>query len=331
LTQAKPEVAGDPKSSEKREKDLEALKRDLERIEQELRDAAELAKKTSLPAPVQLPQGEKPQPSPAAPAAPPQGTTQAELATVEEISGEAFVVTKEGKAPVTAGVNLVPGQGLETGAGPSRIVLRFPDKTRVDLGPDTVLAELKIVLGKRLNLTRGSVRAVVAKQPKGEPLIFTTPHGQATVVGTTLRLVVDPDVKKGTNLEVEEGKVELKNLAGKSVFVESGHYAVAAVGVELVARVHRGPQVSPNGSVIYAGQGGSLVTAEGTWTFGALNNGANAGVELNGVVNGGADEMEIVGGNLYAHNTVFRTWFLRKNGTWVDIGPTSPSGVGERK
>jgi hypothetical protein len=56
------------------------------------------------------------------------------------------------------------------------------------------------------------------------------------VVGTTLRLYVDPDPKKGTRLEVEEGKVELKNLAGKTVYVESGHYAVAGVGVELVTR-----------------------------------------------------------------------------------------------
>jgi hypothetical protein len=237
LTQAKPEAQEDPQAKAQRERDLEALKRDQEQIEQELREAAQLAKKTAPPTSAKPPQAENPQSPLAAPGPQPQGGTQAALAKVEEISGEAFVATKDGKSPVSAGANLLPGQGLETGGGPSRIVLRFPDKTRVDLGPDSVLAEVKTDSGKRLAVMQGTIRAVVAKQPKGEPMILTTPHGQATVVGTTLRLYVDPDPKKGTKLEVEEGKVELKNLAGKTVMVESGHYAVAAVGVELVARV----------------------------------------------------------------------------------------------
>ncbi|HVR85149.1 MAG TPA: FecR domain-containing protein, partial [Planctomycetota bacterium] len=291
MTQGKPEAQEDPQIKAKREKDLETLKRDQERIEQELREAAQLAKKTAPPAPAQPPQEGKPQ---SAPAALSQGTTQAALAKVEEVAGDAFVVTKDGKSPATVGVDLIAGQGLETGGGASRIVLRLTDKTRVDLGPDSVLAELKLDSGKRIALTRGTVRAVVAKQPKGEPLIFTTPHGQATVVGTTLRLYVDPDPKKGTRLEVEEGKVELKNLAGKTVMVESGHYAVAAVGVELVARV-----------------GGSLTTSEGTWTFGGLApDGISYYIQLNGAVVGWAAEMEIVGGSLYAHNTVGGHWFL---------------------
>ncbi|HVR83910.1 MAG TPA: FecR domain-containing protein [Planctomycetota bacterium] len=237
LTQAQPEAVEGPESKEKREKDLQALKRDQERIEQELREAAQLAKKTAQPARALPPQEEKLPPSPAVPATPVQGTTQAGLARVEEVAGDAFIVVKDAKTPLTSDANLLPGQGLRTGGGASRIVLRFPDKTRVDLGPDTVLVELKVDSGKRLVLTQGTVRAVVTKQPKGEPLIVTTPQGQAKVVGTTLRLAVDPDPKKGTWLEVEEGKVELKNLAGRTVMVESGHYAVAAVGVELVARV----------------------------------------------------------------------------------------------
>jgi hypothetical protein len=332
LTQAKPKTGEDPQATEKREKDLAELKRDQERIEQELKDAVQLAKKSERPAPATPPQEEKPKPSPAAPGSPSQGTTQAPLAKVEEISGEAFVVTKDGKSPVTAEANLLPGQGLETGGGTSRIVLRFSDKTRVDLGPETLLAEVKTDSGKRLALTQGTVRAVVAKQPKGEPLIFTTPYGDAKVVGTTLRLYVDPDPRKGTKLEVEEGKVELKNLTGRAIMVESGHYAVAAVGVELVARVHRGPHISPNGSVIYAGKGGSLVTSEGTWTFGGISpDGVDSVEELNGVADGWATEMEIVNGSLYAHNTYGAgSWWLRQNGTWVNVGPTAPSGVPQK-
>lgn len=237
LTQAKPETVQDPQAKAQRDKDLEGLKRDQERIEQELREAAELAKKTAQPTPAQSSPGTKPISPSATPADSSPGATQAALAMVEEISGEAFVLTKDGKSPVTVGANLLPGQGLETRGGASRIVLRFPDRTRVDLGPGTTIGEIKTDSGKQLTLAQGTVRAVVAKQPKEQPLILLTPHGQAKVVGTTLRLYVDPNAKKETKLEVEEGKVELKNLAGMTVYVESGHYAVAAVGVELVQHV----------------------------------------------------------------------------------------------
>jgi ferric-dicitrate binding protein FerR (iron transport regulator) len=326
LTQVKPAAVEGPEAKAQRERDLEALKRDQEQIEQELREAAQLAKKTAPSTPAKPPQSENPQSPLAAPAPQPQGGTQAELAKVEEISGEAFLVAKDGKTPVTAGANLLFGQGLQTGGGASRIVLRFSDKTRVDLGPETSLSEIKIDSGKHLAVTQGTIRAVVAKQPKGEPLILIIPHGEAKVVGTTLRLYVDPDPKKGTRLEVEEGKVELKNLAGKTVMVESGHYAVAAVGVELV--VHRSPYLSPNGSILYPGQGGSLVTAEGTWTFGGVSTDlGNYYTDLNGVAVGWAAEMEIMGGSLYCHNTVGGDWFRWQNGTWIDIGPTAPSAA----
>jgi ferric-dicitrate binding protein FerR (iron transport regulator) len=329
LTQVKPAAVEGPEAKAQREKDLEALKRDQERIEQELQGAAQLAKKTARPAPATPLQDEKPQPSTAAPGAQPRETTQAALAKVEEIAGDAFLLTKEGKSPVMAGANLLPGQGLETAGGASRIVLRFPDQTRVDLGPETVLAEVKTDSGKRLSLTQGTVRAVVAKQPKDEPLMFTTPHGQTKVVGTTLRLVVDPDPKKGTKLEVEEGKVELKNLAGKTVMVESGHYAVAAVGLELV--VHRSPHLSPNGSVLYPGQGGSLTTSEGTWTFGtSVVDGYGYPTQLNGITNGAAAEMEIVNGSLYAHSTENGNWYFRQNGTWVNLGVKAPSAAPQK-
>jgi hypothetical protein len=81
-------------------------------------------------------------------------------------------------------------------------------------------------------LSNGSLRAVVAKQE--QPMIFASSDGEAKVLGTTLRISVDPDPKKGMRLEVEEGRVELKRLSDqKTVLVESGHFAVAAAGVEL--------------------------------------------------------------------------------------------------
>jgi hypothetical protein len=68
-------------------------------------------------------------------------------------------------------------------------------------------------------------------------MILTFPHGAAKILGTTLKLSVDPEPKKGTRLEVEEGRVELKNLSGAHVEVGSGQFAVAQEGMELVARM----------------------------------------------------------------------------------------------
>jgi hypothetical protein len=236
LTQATPEPKEDPQAKEKREQKLADLKRDQERVEQELRQAAELAKKSAPQATPATPTEEKPPAPGATPAGPSQGTTRAAIAQIEEVAGDAFRVSKEGKLPLAVGENVFVAEGLQTGAGPSRIVFRFPDNTRVELGPATVMSEVTTNSGKRLAFSEGAVRAVVAKQPKEQPMLLLSPQGQARVVGTTLRLVIDPDPQKGTRLEVEEGKVELKNLAGKTVLVESGHYAVAAAGAELVAK-----------------------------------------------------------------------------------------------
>lgn len=84
---------------------------------------------------------------------------------------------------------------------------------------------------------------------------------------------------------------------------------------------------SPNGSVIRAGQGGSLTTSEGTWTFGGVcPDGVDSYTQLNGVANGWAVELLIANGNLYAFNQVDGDWWLRQNGSWVNVGPTDPAG-----
>lgn len=206
---------------EKRREEPEAPKNDPERI----------VRKTEGPAPAEPVQEQKPSPPQA-----PTKDTQLFIARVEETTGEAFLVSEGGRSPLTAGANLLPAQGLETGSGAGRLALLFPDKTRVELGPNTSVSEIKTEKGKRLFVVKGIVRAVVTRQPKDQPMIFATPHGEVKVAGTTLRLVLDPDPKRGTRVEVEEGRVELKNLAGKSVTVNAGRYAVASSGVELAAR-----------------------------------------------------------------------------------------------
>src|SRR5204862_446928 len=124
------------------------------------------------------------------------------------------------------GETVAPGQGLETGSGLSRLHLLYPDGTRVTLSSNTILKGLEDGAGgKRVSIDGGATTATVTRQPAGRPMLFKTPHGEAKVLGTTLRITVAPHAKDGTRLDVDQGKVELKNLAGKTVLVESGHYA----------------------------------------------------------------------------------------------------------
>jgi len=162
--------------------------------------------------------------------------TRAAVARVERLEGEVYRITSAGKTPAKVGEDLLSGQGIETAGEKSLAIVRFSDQTRVETVGTAEVKEIKAERGKHLFMVRGEIRADVARQPQGQPMVIATPHGEATVLGTTLRIIVDPDPKKGMRLEVEEGKVQLKNLAGKAVMVESGHYAVAATGVELAAK-----------------------------------------------------------------------------------------------
>lgn len=180
------------------------------------------------PEPVPVPREEPkpPPPEPPKPAPEPPKPPRSQvvgIARIEKAEGAAFVVGKEGKSPAVAGTEFAAGQGLETGGSGSRIVLAFPDKTQVELGSDTTLTDVKV---ERLVLATGTIRADVAPQPKTRPLVVATPHAEAKVLGTLFRVVVE---KKGTLLEVDKGRVELRRLSDrKSVVVGSGQYATSA-------------------------------------------------------------------------------------------------------
>ena len=153
----------------------------------------------------------------------------APVPTIAEVTDVQGSVVRTDGAPIAPGTPVVSGQGLKT-IGRASASVRFPDGTRVDLGADTTLDRIE---RKRLSIALGTTTAVVRPQPAGEPMVFATPHGQATVLGTSLRLFVE---KKATKLEVREGKVRLEDLAGKSAVVDSGHFAVVAEGLRPVAR-----------------------------------------------------------------------------------------------
>jgi len=188
---------------------------------------------------VKEPEPTKPEDPPAVPPAPkpeapPRVVTETVVATIERVEGEVMLLSGEVRAAVAAKQPIAAGQGLETLGAASSVEFSYPDGTRVRLEPGTLIKDFADgdKKGKRLFLARGGLWASVRKQPADQPMSLTTPNGEAKVLGTTLRLSVDE--KPATRLEVEEGKVRLKRLAdGKSVDVTSGHFAVAAAGMEL--------------------------------------------------------------------------------------------------
>jgi len=168
---------------------------------------------------------------------PPDPGTQIAIARVQRVEGEAYAHRDGARKPAQAEATIVAGQGLETVGKRSSVTLVYPDKTRVDLGSETEIRDLREAGGKRFFVANGSVRVIAIKQPPGQPMVIETQHAEARVLGTTLRIIVDPDPKSGTRLEVDEGKVEFKRkVDGRAVEVVSGHYAVAAVGLALAAR-----------------------------------------------------------------------------------------------
>jgi hypothetical protein len=84
--------------------------------------------------------------------------------------------------------------------------------------------------------------------------------------------------------------------------------------------------LSPDGSVLQGGAGGSVQTTAGTWTFAPTKNAdGNWSVQLNGVNQGGPEAVTLYvenGGILYSINVWGLWWQWQANGPWV--GPISP-------
>jgi hypothetical protein len=127
---------------------------------------------------------------------------------------------------------------VETIGSSSVALLRFSDDTWVELQPNSVFRETSAptaTRGRQVFLAAGSLESKITKQSPDRPMVFTTPMGEATILGTTVRLTVSHDPKLGTTLEVKEGRVLLTRLLDKkSVEVVTGQFAVAATAADPV-------------------------------------------------------------------------------------------------
>lgn len=191
---------------------------------------------TPTPAPVPLPEPPAPEPevkppAPEPPAPAPKPVvreTVAVMARIESVHGEVAVQTDHGRVAAKADLDLIPGQELHTGGRSSSVVVKVTDGTRLVVAADSALrivADAKAGAGRRFQLSRGLLRAEVAKQPAGAPMLFATPTADATVLGTELVLHASADA---TRLEVRSGKVRLtRREDGAAADVAAGQAAVA--------------------------------------------------------------------------------------------------------
>ena len=174
------------------------------------------------PAPVPEPPKPEPEPEPIPVPPPPPKTTVAVMATIESSGGEVSVQTDAGKIAAKADLGLIPGQELQTGSRSSHVVVKVTDGTRIHLAGDTTL---RLVDAHNFTLSRGALRAEVAKQPPTTPMIFATPTADARVLGTELVLFAGAE---STRLDVRTGKVRLtRREDGASAEVGAGQTATA--------------------------------------------------------------------------------------------------------
>jgi hypothetical protein len=151
-------------------------------------------------------------------------------AEISAVTGLAFVLVDAQRQPASRGEALPPGAGLVTVGSASRAVIQFPDRTRMELDGDTVLAQQSEAGGGRTVeraafLARGRLAIEATPPPPGgRPLLVTTPHAEVTVTGTRFALVVDAT---STRVDVFQGKVQLARLGGGApMAVGAQEYAV---------------------------------------------------------------------------------------------------------
>jgi hypothetical protein len=158
------------------------------------------------------------------------------LALVEETQGTVFLVEGEGKTPVRPGQSLHPGQWLQTVGESSFAVLRYPDRTRLEMGASTLIRLLDVPgpaaneepagnTTKKVYLAQGTVSADSMPDHQEEALILATPHVEVRGQGTSFRLASAP---MATRIDLEHGSAQLKRMSdGKIIEIPSDSYTIA--------------------------------------------------------------------------------------------------------
>jgi ferric-dicitrate binding protein FerR (iron transport regulator) len=155
----------------------------------------------------------------------------APVAVLRDLRGEVWTFTRSpaDRAPAKPGQGVVDGQSLLVEGAASRAVLEYPDRTRVEVGGDSLVRRLvaeKDPSRKDVLLEKGRLEADVSKQAAGKPMTVRSAAATVTVLGTRFSL----EAARGqARLLVEEGVVRfLRESDRKEIEVRSGFQAQVA-------------------------------------------------------------------------------------------------------
>lgn len=187
------------------------------------------------------------------------------LAVVEHATGRVFVITAGKRVAVATGSFLHSGQGIEVLGDESSAAVVYADGTRLEFDGDAVVTEFvgSETTAKRVVLAEGNLRADVAKQPPGRPMVLKTGNAEVVVLGTKF------DLSGGTQttyVETAEGAVRLIRASdGRAIEVPAGFEGRAGDDPEMNAQPspprfhqsrlampgnHRTTAMSPDGTTL---------------------------------------------------------------------------------
>jgi WD40 repeat protein len=155
------------------------------------------------------------------------------VARVVESDGVLERISPSGESvALKAGDSILKGQTVSTGGGGSSATVEFPDKTRLELSPETMA---RLVSGpeeaKRIIFTSGVLRVDAAPQPEGRPLVLSTAQAEIVVRGT--RFLVSSAAPEVTRVDMESGTLQIVRPSdGRSFEISAGSYAVIESGRE---------------------------------------------------------------------------------------------------
>lgn len=142
-------------------------------------------------------------------------------ASIASIHGSAWVVRGRQRAALSEQHNFREGDRIVTESG-SLMELRTRDGSTITLQGGT---DLEIREG-RFELRQGAIRADIAHQPEGKPLVFSTPHAEAAILGTSFDLTAEGGE---TRIYTISGRIRFSS-EGQSVEVGPGEKAAATSG-----------------------------------------------------------------------------------------------------
>jgi len=133
------------------------------------------------------------------------------LAEIREVYGQVRVTGTQEVTPAQVGTVLFSGDEFALEGGESGATLVWRDGSMIRLPCQTRVTLAQTGKEKRITLLRGYFDADFSKQCDGESFVIITPHGRATVLGTSLRISTVP---KDTRLSVIRGLVKFESHEG---------------------------------------------------------------------------------------------------------------------